>query len=88
MKFLAICKPREDSSRDAFLSMVPQEVAALRRLKSEAVLVEAWSPGAPGAVLIVEAPTESSAGDIVGQLPLAVAGLIDVDLTPLHELDL
>ncbi len=65
---------------------MPQEVEALRRLKSESILVDAWSPGGPGAVLIIEASSESSATDIFSKLPLAAAGLIDVELTPRYDL--
>jgi muconolactone delta-isomerase len=86
MKFLAVCSPRDESLRDRFFEIVPDEVEALRRLKSASILLEAWSPGGPGAVLIIEAPSDSTAHDIVAELPLAVAGLIEVDVTPLHDL--
>jgi muconolactone delta-isomerase len=71
---------------DRFAALVPDEAEALRRLKSEGFLVEAWSPGRPGAVLIIEAPSQSEAEGIVAQLPLAAAGLIEIALTPLQEL--
>jgi muconolactone delta-isomerase len=71
---------------DRFAALVPAEAEDLRRLKSQGVLVDAWSPGGPGAVLILEVPSEEEAKSIVTQLPLSVAGLIDFDLTPLHEL--
>ena len=73
---------------DRFAALVPDEVGALRRLKAEGAMAEAWSPGGPGAVLIVEAQSESDAEDTMAQLPLTVAGLIDVELTPLHELQI
>lgn len=50
------------------------------------ILVEAWSPGGPGAVLVVDAGSDSDAEAIIAQLPLTVAGLIECELTPLHEL--
>ena len=86
MKFLAMCRPRKDSPMDRFAALVPEEAEDLRRLKSEGILAEAWSPGGPGAVLIIEAPSELEAERIVSRLPLSVAGLIEFDLTPLHEL--
>ncbi len=86
MKFLIVCRPRKNAPMDRFAALVPGEAEELRRLKSEGILVEAWSPGGPGAVLIIEAPSESEAQGIVSQLPLGVAGLIEIDLTPLHEL--
>ncbi len=86
MQVLAVCRPRTDASMDRYAALVPDEVADLKRLKAEGILIEAWSPGGPGAVLIVEAPSASEAEGILDALPLAVAGLIDVELTPLHEL--
>jgi hypothetical protein len=86
VKFLAICSPRDQSPKDRFSAMVLEEAEALRRLKSRGILVEAWSPGRPGAVLIIEAASESEAEGILGELPLAAAELIDIDLTPLHDL--
>jgi muconolactone delta-isomerase len=71
---------------ERFAELVPDEADALRRLKSQGVLVEAWSPGGPGAVLVIEAPSDSEAESILAGLPLAVAGLMDADLTPLHDL--
>jgi muconolactone delta-isomerase len=71
---------------DRFGALVLDEAEALRSLKSQGSLEEAWSPGRPGAVLILEATSESEAGDIVARLPLAVAGLIEFELTPLHDL--
>jgi muconolactone delta-isomerase len=71
---------------DQFAALVPEEAEDLRRLKSQGTLVEAWSPGGPGAVLIIEASSEEEAHDAVAQLPLGVAGLMEFDLTPLHEL--
>jgi muconolactone delta-isomerase len=86
VKFLVICSPHAESSMDRFAALVPEEADALRDLRSQGILLEAWSPGGPGAVLIIEAPSESEAEGIVTRLPLGVAGLIDFDLTPLHDL--
>ncbi len=88
MKILAICSPRDQSPREQFAALVPEEVEALRRLKSQGILLEAWSPGGPGAVLIIEASSQSEAESMVAQLPLAAAGLIEIDLTPLHDLEI
>ena len=71
---------------DRFAALVPEEAEDLRRLRSEGILAEAWSPGGPGAVLIIETSSELEAERIVSRLPLRVAGLIEIDLTPLHEL--
>jgi uncharacterized protein YciI len=86
VKFLVICSPRGQSSADRLAALVPDEADALRELKSEGTLVDAWSPGRPGAVLIIEAASESDADGVVARLPLAVAGLIETTLTPLYDL--
>jgi len=67
---------------------MPEEAEALRTLRSQGILVEAWSPGVPGAVLIIQASSEAEGEDIVAQLPLRAAGLIEIDLTPLYELEI
>jgi hypothetical protein len=71
---------------DRFAELVPDEAEDLRRLKSEGILIDAWSPGGPGAVLIIEAASDSDAEGVITTLPLTVAGLIDFELTPLHDL--
>ena len=86
MKFLVICSPKDGAPMDRFAALVPEEAEDLRRLKSEGILIDAWSPGGPGAVLIIEAASDSDAEGILDQLPLTVAGLIDFEITPLHDL--
>jgi hypothetical protein len=48
MKFLVICNPRAEAPMDRFAALVPEEGAELSRLKSQGILMEAWSPGGPG----------------------------------------
>lgn len=86
VKFLVICSLRDESAMDRFAALVGEEAGELRRLKSRGIRVEAWSPERPGAVLIIDAASASDAEDIMAQPPLTVAGLIDFDLTPLHDL--
>ncbi len=86
MKFLVICSPKEGAPMDRFAAPVSEEAEDLRRLKSEGILVDAWSPGGPGAVLIIEAASDSDAEGVITTLPLTGAGLIDFELTPLHDL--
>ena len=52
------------------------------------VLTEAWSPGGPGAVLMLEVPDQAGADRIVGSFPLVQAGLITTEVIPLHPIDL
>jgi len=47
------------------------------------VILEAWSPVRPGAILIVEANSGSDVEGVVNRPPLAVADLIEIELNPL-----
>jgi hypothetical protein len=71
---------------DRFGALIPEEGQALRRLRSQGSLLEAWSPGKPGAVLIVEAASEAEGASVIAELPLSVAGLIEFDLVPLYDM--
>ncbi len=53
-------------------------MAALRQLKAEGTLAEAYSPGGPGAVLIFDAGKEAVEG-VVSVFPLVLAKLIDTE---------
>ena len=46
MQFLVICRPAEGGDQDEFRRLVPDETAALRKLKADGTLTAAWSPGA------------------------------------------
>jgi len=67
---------------------VPGETAALRDLKAKGTLVDAWSPGRPGAVLTLEVRDADEAARIVADFPLVKAGQITTDIIPLHPIDL
>ena len=85
---LVICRPAEDADQAEFCRLLPAEAAALRQLKNSGVLTAAWSPGRPGAVLMLDVPGEGEAARTVAALPLAKAGLISTEITPLHPMDL
>lgn len=61
------------------------EMAALRQLKAEGTLAEAYSPGGPGAVLIFDADKGAVEG-VVSALPLVLAKLIDTEIMALQPL--
>jgi hypothetical protein len=86
MKILALCRPRPAVDRDQIAPHAAGEMAALRSLKAAGTLLEAYSPGGPGAVLIFdgERPAVEAA---VASLPLMHAGLIDAELIELHPFD-
>jgi hypothetical protein len=88
MNFLVICRPAPDADETAFGRMLAAEIAAMRGMKAAGTLSQAWSPGRPGAVLILEAPDLASATSLAAGLPLAAAGLITTEIIPLHPVDL
>ena len=88
MRFLVICRPAPGRDQDEFKRLLPGETAALRGLKAKGILTEAWSPGRPGAVLILDVPDEAEAGRLVAQFPLVQAALISTELVPLHPIEL
>lgn len=60
-------------------------MAALRQLNAEGTLVEAYSPGGPGAVLIFEGDREAVEA-VVSVLPLVMAKLVDTEIIDLQPL--
>jgi muconolactone delta-isomerase len=88
MQFLVICRPAPDGDQDEFKRLVPGETAALRDLKARGILVGAWSPGRPGAVLVLDVPDEPEAARLVAEFPLVQAALITTEIIPLHPIDL
>src|SRR5262249_33704217 len=85
---LVICRPVEGGNQDEFRRLVPGETAALRGLRAQGILVDAWSPGRPGAVLTFEVPDADEAARIVADFPLVKAGQIIAEIMPLHPIDL
>ena len=86
MQFLVICRRVADGDTDAFARLVADEGVVLRKLQANGILTEAWSPGGPGAVLMLELPHQAAAERITSELPLAAAGLITTEVIPLHPL--
>ena len=62
--------------------------AALRELKAKGMLAQAWAPGRPGAVLLLDVADEAEAASLVAAFPLVRAGLISTEIVPLHPIDL
>jgi hypothetical protein len=88
MLVLVICRPVPDADQARFGQLLTAELAALRDLKAAASLTDAWSPGRPGAVLMLEAAGVPEAARLAANLPLAAAGLISTEIIPLHPLEL
>jgi hypothetical protein len=85
MKTLVICRPRAGVTVTDIAGHRAGEMAALRQLKAEGTLTEAYSPGGPGAVLIFDAGKEAVEG-AVRALPLVLAKLIDTEIMELQPL--
>ncbi len=87
MRFLVICRSVPGGDMDAFARLRGDEAAVLRNLRADGILASAWSPGRPGAVLILELPDQAAAEGITNGFPLAAAGLITTEVIPLHPLN-
>jgi hypothetical protein len=88
VQFLVICRPAPGGDPEEFKRLVPFETEALREMKADGILTGAWSPGHPGAVLMLEGAGEDEAADLVADLPLLQADLITAEIIPLHPIDL
>lgn len=88
MQFLVICRPAAGGDPDEFSRLVPFETEAMREQKARGTLTGAWSPGHPGAVLMLEVADAEAAGQVLAGFPLVEAGLITTEVIPLHPVDL
>ena len=88
MQFLVICRPAEGGDQGEFRRLVPAETEELRKLKADGTLTAVWSPGRPGAVLMLEAKDEPGAARLLADFPLVQAGLISTEIIPLHPMPL
>jgi hypothetical protein len=64
---------------------VSAEIAALQQLKAAGRLLEAYSPGGPGAILIFD-DDRAAVDSAVASLPLARGNLIETEIIELHPL--
>jgi muconolactone delta-isomerase len=88
MQVLVICRPVPGGDQDEFRRLVLGETAALRDLKAKGILTEAWSPGRPGAVLVLDVADVPAAARLVAEFPLVRAGLITTEFIPLNPINL
>jgi hypothetical protein len=84
LKLLAICRPRPGvDPKTEIAPRANEEMGVLRELSESGLLVEAYSPGAPGAVLIFDGERED-VDRALQSLPLLRDGIIEAELTELH----
>jgi hypothetical protein len=67
-------------------SHIRGEAEVLKGWRDTGTLLEAYSPGGPGAVLVLDLPDVEHAGNLLKTLPLCQAGLIQPELIGLHPL--
>lgn len=83
---MAICRVTPDTDQAAFQSHLADEVKVLQQWRAKGILLEAYSPGGPGAILILETRDPDEARALIDELPLAKDGLIETELVGLHPL--
>jgi hypothetical protein len=88
VQFLVICRPAPGGDPEEFRRLVPFETEALREHKANGTLTGAWSPGRPGAVLMLETADEVETASLIATFPLVQADLITTEIIPLHPIDL
>jgi hypothetical protein len=84
MKLLAIGRPREGADAHQIARCVREEMSALWQLYRDGAVQQMYSPGRPGAVLVLEVATRDQAEAALAGLPLAAGGLIDFELIELR----
>jgi hypothetical protein len=85
VKIAAILRaPDTPDVRAALARRAGEELAALWQLYRDGVVREIYSPGGPGAVLILECESASAAAALLQALPLVANGIVTVELIELH----
>jgi hypothetical protein len=85
VKFLAIMRPREGLDvRSEVASHARAELRALWELYARGLVREMYSPGVPGAVLVLEASSTEEASRMLAELPLLAGGIMSLELTELR----
>ena len=85
MKILAVLRPGDGGDvRAAIAARAQEELGVLWNQYREGLVREMYSPGGPGAVLIVEAGSRDSAQSALGELPLLTDNVMTLELIELH----
>lgn len=84
---MVLCTPVEGADMGAFRALLGEEADHLRALRDRGVLTSAWSPGRPGAVLLLDLDAEA-ASELAADLPLARAGLLATEVLALTPIEL
>ena len=84
MNLLAIGRPREGADIREIGRYAGEEMRTLWRLYRDGLVREMYSPGRPGAVLMLDTATAKDAEAALAGLPLVAAGLIVFELMELR----
>lgn len=84
MRLLAIGRPRDGADVHQIARYAREEMRALWQLYRDGVVREMYSPGRPGAVLVLETVARKGAEAALAGLPLAAGGLIGFELIELY----
>jgi hypothetical protein len=83
VRTLVICRPVHDDARGEIARRAAEEFAALRALREDGVLLEAYSPGGPGAILILDGD-RTAAERALRELPLVRDAIVGTEVIELH----
>ena len=87
MKLLALGRLRPGlDAREAIAPHARDELRTLWELYGEGVVREMYSPGGPGAILVLEADSPQHARAELAKLPLVVNDIIEFELVELRPL--
>jgi muconolactone delta-isomerase len=86
MQFLSISRRRTESFPEAeFAARADAEMQQARTLYAQGAIRQIWHRSdIPGACILMEAESEEHARQLVGTLPLAQAGMLEVTIIPLR----
>jgi hypothetical protein len=85
MRILAILRPADGTDvRGALMEHAREEMHALWDLYRGGFVREMYSPGGPGAVLVLESESVDAAAEQLASLPLLVNHIMTLELIQLH----
>jgi uncharacterized protein YciI len=85
MQFISISRRRtEKFGPEEFEKRAPAETQRARELYASGAVRNIWSrDDIPGAVMLIEASSLEDAQSVVDSLPMAQAGMLDVQIVPI-----
>jgi hypothetical protein len=85
VKILAVLTPVDGiDARSAVMQHAREEMRALWDLYRAGVVREMYSPGGPGAILVLEADSREAAAKHLADLPLLAGDIMSLELIELH----